>query len=187
MNLLEKPYRLLVGLGNPGSEYERTRHNVGFMVLDRLAPERAKWSRERAWCAQIAVLDGVILCKPLTYMNLSGDAVSLVARFHRIPTESILVVSDDMSLPLGKLRLRPGGSSGGQKGLKSIIERLGTDKIARLRLGIGASSSRDAVGHVLGRFSKEETPALEEMLDKSEAAIALVQAQGLSEAMNAFN
>jgi PTH1 family peptidyl-tRNA hydrolase len=120
-------------------------------------------------------------------MNLSGNTVSLVARFHRIPTESILVVSDDMSLPLGKLRLRPGGSSGGQKGLKSIIERLGTDKFARLRLGIGAPSSKDAVAHVLGQFSKDETPALDEMLEKSEEAIAMVQSQGLSEAMNAFN
>jgi PTH1 family peptidyl-tRNA hydrolase len=181
------PYRLIVGLGNPGTEYERTRHNVGFMVLDRLAQGKGQWRKERAWSAHIAKVDGVLLCKPQTFMNLSGTAVAAVAGFHQIPASEILVVLDDMSLPLGRLRLRPGGSSGGQKGLKSIVEQLGTQEVARLRLGIGGASPNGAVGHVLGQFRKDETAALEEMLERAEEALCAVQTKGLAAAMNAFN
>jgi PTH1 family peptidyl-tRNA hydrolase len=180
-------YRLIVGLGNPGAEYERTRHNVGFMLLDRLAHGKGEWRRERAWSSLVLKLDGVLLCKPQTYMNLSGVSVSAVAGFFQIPTAEIMVVLDDMALPLGRLRLRPGGSSGGQKGLKSIVEKLGTQEVARLRLGIGGAAPNGAVGHVLGQFRKDELPALEEMLERAEAAISAVQTQGLSAAMNAFN
>ena len=187
MSLHTPPFRLVVGLGNPGLEYERTRHNVGFMALDRLAQGRAQWRRERAWNAQVAKMDGVLLCKPLTFMNLSGVSVGAVAGFYHIPASEILVVLDDMSLPLGRLRLRPGGSSGGQKGLKSIVERLGTQEVARLRLGIGGASPEGAVGHVLGQFRKDEIPALEEMLERAEEAICVVQDKGLAAAMNAFN
>ncbi len=180
-------YRLIVGLGNPGVEYERTRHNVGFMLLDRLAQGRGDWRRERAWNALVLKLDGVLLCKPQTYMNLSGASVAAVAGFFQIPTSEILVVLDDMALPLGRLRLRPGGSSGGQKGLKSIVEQLGTQEVARLRLGIGGAGPNGAVGHVLGQFRKAELPSLEEMLERAEAAVSMVQTQGLAAAMNAFN
>ncbi len=187
MSQFPPSYRLIVGLGNPGSEYEHTRHNVGFMALDRLAQGRAQWRRERAWSAQVAKVDGVWLCKPQTFMNLSGTAVAAVAGFYQIPPAEVLVVLDDMSLPLGKLRLRPGGSSGGQKGLKSIIEQLGTQELARLRLGIGGASPNGAVGHVLGQFRKDEIPALEEMLERAEEAICVVQSKGLAVAMNTFN
>ncbi len=185
--LFDARFRLIVGLGNPGPEYEATRHNVGFMVLDRLALGRCEWRRERAWNARVARVDGVILCKPETYMNLSGSAASAVARFHQIPVESILVVLDDMALPLGKLRMRKGGSSGGQKGLKSVCEHFGTQEIARMRLGIGGAAPDGAVGHVLGKFRKDEVPALEEMLERAEAAIFRAQREGLESAMNAFN
>ena len=181
------PYRLIVGLGNPGSEYERTRHNVGFMALDRLAQGKAQWRKERAWNAQVTKLGGVMLCKPQTFMNLSGTAVAAVAGFYQIPVSEILVVLDDMSLPLGRLRLRPGGSSGGQKGLKSIVDQLGTQEVARLRLGIGGAAPDGAVGHVLGQFRKDEIPALEEMLERAEEAVCMAQSRGLAAAMNAFN
>ena len=180
-------YRLIVGLGNPGPEYEGTRHNVGFMVVDRLAQGVAEWKRERAWQARVARVDGVILCKPETYMNLSGRSVAAVAGFYQIPTESILVVLDEMALPLGRIRMRAGGSAGGHNGLKSVMEVLGTREVARLRLGIGGASPGEAVGHVLGKFRKDETPALEEMLAVSEDAIRLAQSEGLEAAMNAFN
>ncbi len=187
MSMPELPYRLIVGLGNPGREYERTRHNVGFMLLERLAMGKAEWRRERAWHALLAKTDGVLLCKPETYMNLSGNAVAAVAGFFQIPAAQILVVSDDLALPLGRLRLRAGGSSGGQKGLKSIMEALGTQEVARLRLGIGGAAPGGAVGHVLGQFRKDEIPALEEMLERAEAAVVMAQARGLAVAMNAFN
>ena len=179
--------RLVVGLGNPGPEYENTRHNVGFMALERLARGVAEWKRERAWQAQIARVDGLILCKPETFMNLSGKALVAVARFYQIPVDSILVVLDEMALPLGRLRLRAGGSAAGHNGMKSVIEMTGTQEIARLRLGIGGASPGDAVGHVLGKFRKDEWAAVEEMLARSEEAIRTVQREGLQTAMNAFN
>ena len=180
-------FRLIVGLGNPGGEYQQTRHNVGFMVLDRLLQGLASWRRERAWQAQVASVEGVVFCKPETFMNLSGRCVAAVARFYQIPTESILVVLDEMALPLGRVRLRPGGSAAGHNGLKSIIESLGTNQVARLRLGIGGAAPGDAVAHVLGKFRKDEIPSLEEGLARSEDAIRLAQKEGLQSAMNAFN
>jgi len=181
------PLRLVVGLGNPGAEYENTRHNVGFMVLDRMARGVSDWKRERAWQAQITRVEGVVLCKPETFMNLSGRAVSAVARFYQIPTDGILVVLDEMALPLGRLRLRAGGSAAGHNGMKSIMEALGTQDVARLRLGIGGAGPGEAVGHVLGKFRKDERLAVEEMLARSEDAIRMVQGEGLQAAMNAFN
>lgn len=179
--------RLIVGLGNPGAEYAETRHNVGFMVLDRLAMGRSEWRKEKAWNASLARVDGVVLCKPQTFMNLSGRAVAAVAKFYQIPPEAVLVVLDEMALPLGRLRLRPGGSAGGHNGLKSIVEHLGTQSVPRLRLGIGGAHPGEAVGHVLGSFRKDERPALEEMLERSEAAVLAVQRDGIATAMNAFN
>lgn len=179
--------RLIVGLGNPGREYDDTRHNVGFMVLDRLAFGKSEWRRERTWKAQLCRLGDVVLCKPETFMNLSGKAVASVARFYQIPTSSILVVLDEMALPLGRLRLRVRGSAAGHNGMRSIMESLGTQEIARLRLGIGGAEPGEAVAHVLGKFRKDEKPLLEEMLARSEAAIRMINGEGFDAAMNAFN
>ena len=182
-------FRLIVGLGNPGRAYRDTRHNVGFMILDRLAArERETFRTEKSWQAEVARCGDVVLCKPLTYMNLSGEAARMVSQFYKIEAAQVLVVLDDMALPLGKLRLRASGSSGGHNGLQSLIEHFGTPAIPRLRLGIGAAPGADqAIGHVLGRFASEEREALEQSLDRALAAIDRAQADGFAAAMNAFN
>lgn len=181
-------FQLIVGLGNPGRDYADTRHNVGFMIVDRLAAKAsAAWRTEKSWKTDVSRAGSAWLCKPQTYMNLSGAAVASVAAFYKIPTESVLVILDDMALPLGKLRLRASGSAGGHNGLQSVIDHLGTDSVARLRVGIGAAEPGEAVGHVLGRFSAGEKAALSETLDRALAAIDCAQANGLPAAMNAFN
>ena len=176
-----------MGLGNPGPEYAATRHNIGFMLLDRMAMRRGEWRREKTWNALVTQVDGVLLVKPQTYMNLSGEAVSAVMRFYKIPVESVLVVLDDMALGLGRIRWRGAGSSGGHNGLRSIIQQLGTEAVARLRLGIGGSAPGEAVGHVLGKFRKDELERLEELLERAEESIRVAQTDGLEKAMNAFN
>lgn len=179
--------RLVVGLGNPGREYERTRHNVGFMVLDKFAARSgASWRKEKPWKAELADAEGVICCKPAGYMNLSGEPVSKVARFYKASPAQILVVYDDLALPLGKLRIRPEGSAGGHNGMQSIIDRLGTQAVPRLRVGIGAAAG-GMVGHVLGRFAPAELPELEAALDRAVEAVAFLQTRGLQAAMNQFN
>ena len=181
-------FRLLVGLGNPGREYAETRHNVGFMIADRLAAKsRAEFRTERDWKAAMAKSGDLLLCKPLTFMNLSGKSVRAVSDFYKIAPAEMLVVLDDTALPLGRLRIRPEGSAGGHNGLKSVIEYLGTMAVPRLRIGIGEAEPGGAVGHVLGRFGLEEKPALEQSLDRAEAAIACVLERGLQTAMNTFN
>jgi len=179
--------RLIAGLGNPGSDYERTRHNVGFMVADRLASElRIDWQYSPTWGAIWAKGD-VILVKPATYMNCSGEPLSAVARFYKIAAEEILVVLDDLALSLGRLRLRPDGSSGGHNGLESILIHFGTDKIARLRVGIGAAPSEGAVDYVLGRFFEEEKPLLEKTIKRAVVAAQCAIENGVLVAMNVFN
>lgn len=179
--------RLVVGLGNPGREYRDTRHNVGFMILDRLAErERAAFRTEKSWHAEVARTGDLVLCKPLTYMNLSGQAVGPLSKFYKIDPSEILVVLDDMALPLGRLRLRTGGSAGGHNGLQSVIEHLGTQSVPRLRVGIGGAQG-GAVGHVLGRFALEERAGLEQSLDRAVSAIDCMRAQGIEAAMNTFN
>jgi peptidyl-tRNA hydrolase, PTH1 family len=181
-------FRLIVGLGNPGREYAETRHNVGFMIVERMAADaQAEFRREKSWRAELARAGEVLLCKPLTYMNLSGESVKSIGSFYKIPPSQMLVVLDDMALPLGKLRLRPGGSAGGHNGLQSIIDHLGTQTVARLRIGIGAASPGEAVGHVLGRFAPAERDALAESLARAAEAIRCAQEKGLPAAMNAFN
>jgi PTH1 family peptidyl-tRNA hydrolase len=182
-------FRLIVGLGNPGKEYRDTRHNVGFMILDRLAArEHAEFRTEKHWQAEVARTGDTLLCKPLTYMNLSGEAARAIGQFYKIEPAQTLVVLDDMALPLGKLRLRESGSAGGHNGLQSLIDCLGTQAIPRLRVGIGAAPGADrAVGHVLGKFSTKEREALHESLDRALAAIDRAQADGLGVTMNAFN
>jgi PTH1 family peptidyl-tRNA hydrolase len=183
--------KLVVGLGNPGSQYARTRHNVGWMVLDRLA-DRAGWSgrgRDRDAASSVrgryAGLD-LVLAKPLTYMNDSGIAVRKLLARERAPLPDMLVVADDFALPFGRLRFREGGGAGGHNGLRSIIEELGTEKFSRLRVGIG-EPSRDAVDHVLSRFHPEEVARLDELIDAAADAIEAWAREGTSKAANRFN
>ena len=183
---------LLAGLGNPGSEYERTRHNAGFRIVDAAAH---KWGAEwKPWqklgeYAKVSVAGtDVFLLKPHTYMNLSGQAVSSLARFYKITPERVIVCFDDVSLEVGKLRLRGNGSAGGQKGMKNIIELLGTDKIARLRLGIGPKPEKfDLVNFVLGKFSHDEEKLLGPALERAVCALETYFKDGLEKAMNQFN
>ena len=185
---------LVVGLGNPGIQYAMTRHNVGFWVIDELASrydhrlEHVKF--QSFYSSGTAAGKRVVLAKPLTYMNRSGLAVGDLARFFSIPLENILIIYDDMDLPVGKLRLRPGGGSGGHKGMASIITRLGTQDIPRLRLGIGrqgAAGENLVVEHVLSRFTKEEEEPVHQVVLRAADAVEVVLNQGLEEAMNRFN
>jgi PTH1 family peptidyl-tRNA hydrolase len=180
-------FQFIVGLGNPGRDYADTRHNVGFMIADRLATQaRADWRTEKRWQIDLARVGATWLGKPQTYMNLSGEAVVAVTGFYKIPASAVLVVLDDLALPLGKLRLRQQGSAGGHNGLQSVIEHLGTQAVARLRVGIGAAED-DVTGHVLGRFRPEEKPVLAAALDRAVAALNCAQTLGFSAAMNTFN
>ncbi len=181
-------FRLIVGLGNPGREYAQTRHNIGFMILDQLAARASVHFRhESKWNAEIASHAGVMLCKPLSFMNLSGEPVSNVSRFYKIEPHETLVVFDDVALPLGKLRLRASGSAGGHNGMQSILVHLGTQAVPRLRVGIGAANGRELTNHVLGRFTADETPTLDESLACAVDAIDFTQQNGIEAAMNKFN
>ena len=184
---------LIVGLGNPGAEYARTRHNAGFLVLDRLAERwRARWALEKKFNARLARADRdpgrVLLCQPQTFMNSSGEAVGSVKEFFRVALTRLLVVVDDADLPLGHLRLRPGGSPGGHHGLESIEQRLGSRDYARLRVGIGRQNgAREIVGHVLGRFASTETALVDKVITvASDQAETWLEA-GIQKAMNRFN
>ncbi len=184
---LRPALRLIVGLGNPGREYRDTRHNVGFMIVDRLAArERVAFRSEKSWQAEVARAGDLVLCKPLTYMNLSGQAARVLSQFHKIDPAQMLIILDDMALPLGKLRLRASGSAGGHNGLRSLIDHLGTRDIPRLRIGIGAAQG-EATGHVLGRFALEEKATLAQSLDRAVSAVDCVRENGLEAAMTAYN
>jgi peptidyl-tRNA hydrolase, PTH1 family len=181
-------FQLLVGLGNPGREYSATRHNIGFMVLDRLAAlSGTAFRADKKWQADVASDGDVWLCKPQTYMNLSGESVSAIARFHKIDPARVLVVLDDMALPLGRLRLRERGSAGGHNGLQSILDHLGTREVPRLRVGIGAAEPGAATGHVLGRFTVDERPLVTQSVERAVEAIRFAQSNDLPAAMNRFN
>jgi peptidyl-tRNA hydrolase, PTH1 family len=183
----EARIRLVAGLGNPGREYQRTRHNVGFMVLDRLAADaQLPWDYSEKWGAGWAKTD-VILVKPATFMNRSGQPLAAIANFYKIAAEEILVVLDDFALPLGRLRVRAQGSSGGHNGLESIFEHFGTEAIARLRVGIGAAPSQGATDYVLGRFFEEEQPLLDATIKRAAEAVKCAVDKGLFAAMNLFN
>jgi peptidyl-tRNA hydrolase, PTH1 family len=184
---------LIVGLGNPGAEYARTRHNAGFLVAERLAGRwRAEWACEKKFNARLARADRdgrrVLLCQPQTFMNASGEAVGAVMDFYRVPLGRLLVVVDDADLPLGHLRLRPEGSSGGHHGLESIERRLGTRGYARLRVGIGRQDgAREITSHVLGRFGSTEAAQLDKILTvASDQAETWLEA-GIQKAMSQFN
>lgn len=202
---------LIVGLGNPGSEYERTRHNIGFMAIDRLASD---WSislgKEKRFygifgegrlAAQSRHQSKIRLLKPTTYMNLSGQSVRACADWFKCEPHNILIIYDDMDLPLGKLRLRPSGSAGGHNGMKSIISHLGTQDFPRLRLGIGrggkgsttdggaiaTKANQNVTGHVLGGFSSSENKVVTELLALTASVTGHILTDGIAKTMSLFN
>lgn len=186
--------RLVVGLGNPGREYAETRHNAGFMLVDRLAEQagsswrvdsilrarlaETRWGGKRCWLAQ-----------PVTFMNASGEAVGALMRYYRLEPEQVLVAVDDADLPLGELRLRPQGGSGGHHGLDSIAQHMGTKNYPRLRLGIGrrAEDGRQITGHVLGRFAPGEAECFAALMDRAADAVRCWAEAGIAIAMNRYN
>ena len=180
--------RLVVGLGNPGAEYNRTRHNVGFDVVDLLASEWGlTWQHEKSWHALWAKGEKAILVKPTSYMNRSGEPLSAVANFYKIAPAEILVVLDDFSLELGRLRVRLEGGTGGHNGLESVILQFGTEAIPRLRIGIGSAPTEGATDHVLGRFFEEERPVVEKAVERAADAVKCAIDKGVLSAMNLFN
>jgi PTH1 family peptidyl-tRNA hydrolase len=179
---------LIVGLGNPGREYKENRHNVGFMLVDRLSVRlNARLSRVQAKALVGSVTyegDKLILAKPQTYMNLSGQSIQGLARFYKLPLENMLVAHDDLDLPFGTLRIRPGGGPGGQKGVASAIERLGSKDFPRLRIGIGRPPGRmDPAAYVLQDFAKGDLTLLSEILDHAADAVLTFVTEGLDTAI----
>ncbi len=183
---------IIVGLGNPGKQYEHTRHNAGFEVIDRLASNcgiPVEEHRCRALCGKGAIGGRkVLLVKPQTYMNLSGESVRAAMDFYKISPEELIVVYDDVSLDPGQLRIRAGGSAGGHNGVKSIIERLGTQEFPRVRIGTGAKPERmDLADYVLGHFSEAERERMEEAFGEAAEAVGVILTEGIGAAMNRFN
>jgi len=183
------PFKLIIGLGNPGKNYEATRHNVGFMVLDRMAMGAGiPFSSTPKWQSHLGKLpDGAMLLKPQTFMNLSGRAVQQVLSFYKWSAQDLLVIYDDAALELGTLRFREKGSAGGHNGIKSIIEHLGTQEFARLKIGIGNQQPANMVSHVLGKFTAEEQPILENTLASAIDAVQLARTQGIAAAANRYH
>jgi PTH1 family peptidyl-tRNA hydrolase len=186
--------KLIVGLGNPGREYRETRHNVGFMVVDEIARRYAlSWAQAPsqvpdAFIAKRYGTEPVLLAKPLTYMNLSGDAVAALMRYYDVPVQDALIVVDEADLPFGKLRARARGSAGGHNGLKSIIERLGTTEFSRLRLGVGrADDGRKLSDHVLSIFERSQRAELESFIARAADAAEMFAAEGILKVMNTYN
>ena len=184
--------KLVVGLGNPGSKYEGTRHNIGFEVIDRLAAGgrgRPSGGSSRGWLAETEIeFHRVLLLKPQTFMNLSGRSVGQAMRFYKLEATDLLVVCDDLNLPLGKLRIRGGGlGRRSERALKDITAQLGTDAYARLRVGIGERGETDAADFVLSRFRSAERPVIDDALILASQAVAVWVARGTAAAMNQFN
>jgi len=185
-------FTLIAGLGNPGPKYAANRHNVGFRCVERLGIALGLPFDKDQKQARVALgdFDGrrVVLAKPQTFMNESGRAVAALTRFYKVPLECLLVVYDDLDLPLGSVRLRPEGGSGGHKGMRSIIEHLGTQDFPRLRIGIGRPPGRmDPAAYVLQDFSADERPLLEETLERAVAAVETWLRQGVEVAMDRYN
>ena len=184
---------LVVGLGNPGDKYENTRHNVGFLTVDQIAEQLRVPVQKLKYRALTNTVElggaKVLLMKPVTYMNLSGEAVGEAARFYKIPPEHVLVISDDVSLPLGRLRVRKGGSAGGHNGLKSIIQHLGTDQFPRIRVGVGEKPhpDYDLADWVLGRPQGEDKKAIDGAVKRAADAVECILSQGLERGMGKFN
>lgn len=187
--------KLIVGLGNPGGEYDGTRHNVGFEVLDTLA---RRWGLEFQSAPADAVLakshglpggpPAALLLKPLTYMNRSGQAVGAVQRYYRVDAQDLLIVTEDVNLALGRLRARRQGSAGGHNGLRSVIENLGTEAFSRLRVGVGRGDPRRGLaGRVLSRFDADERPTMDEAVGRAADAVEAFVELGIEPVMNQFN
>jgi len=183
--------KLIVGLGNPGRDYEHTRHNVGFQVVEELAERHrvtlknyAKWKARAVKVPDVG--DGVLLAEPTTFMNLSGWAVRELMSFHKLGPADLLVVYDDADLPLGRLRLRASGSAGGHNGLKSIIQELGTTELPRLRVGVGRQGG-ELRSHVLGRFDADERPQIDAAVKRAADAAEVFVKENILAAMNQYN
>lgn len=182
---------LIVGLGNPGKEYEKTRHNIGFDAIDYISSKYNIEVNRKKFKGVYG--DGrisnekVILLKPTTYMNLSGDSVREVADFYKISNDNIIILYDDISLDAGRLRIREKGSAGGHNGIKSIIANLGTDVFPRVKIGVGQPVHGELVGHVLGKFSNEDREKIEKTFEPTSKAIEVMIKESVSEAMNKFN
>lgn len=182
------PIRLIAGLGNPGREYAQTRHNIGFLAVDRFAAQSgSSWENSNKWGACWTKVRDVLVVKPMTYMNRSGDPLHAIAQFHKIEPAEILIVLDDFALPLGRLRLRTSGSPGGHNGLESVLAQFGTEEIPRLRIGIGGAPGEGAVDYVLGRFLEEEGSLVAWTIDRAVDAVKCAIDNGLVSAMNTFN
>lgn len=186
--------QLIVGLGNPEDKYEKTRHNIGFEAVDRLAEKwLLSWQNHRRFQGLFTERKGktgesLCLLKPLTYMNRSGQSVRAVIDWYKLSPSSVLVIYDDMDLPLGKLRLRLSGSSGGHNGMKSIISHLGTQEFPRLRIGIGKSDqSKETISHVLGKFTPQEREVVSQSLDLMVDAVEMSLKEGVAKAMSLYN
>jgi PTH1 family peptidyl-tRNA hydrolase len=188
-----EPLHLIVGLGNPGAEYAQTRHNAGFLLVEKLAAQwKTGWTNERKFAARIAKAERsgkrVLLCEPQTFMNLSGETVGALKDFYQLPLKQILVAVDDADLPFGEIRLRASGSSGGHHGLESIEQHLASREFARLRIGIGRRDGmREITNYVLGKFDPAENKLLEKVLDRASNQIETWLEAGIEKAMNQFN
>ncbi|WP_027410134.1 aminoacyl-tRNA hydrolase [Anoxybacteroides tepidamans] len=184
--------KLFVGLGNPGREYEQTRHNIGFMIVDELA-KRWSISYNQAkfngvFASHIIAGEKVILCKPLTYMNLSGECVRPFMDYYKIDIEDVVVIYDDLDIPVGKIRLRMKGSAGGHNGIKSLIHHLGTDQFKRIRVGIGRPQNGQRVAdYVLGRFTQEEEADIQHAIIRAADACEKAVSASFLQVMNEFN
>jgi peptidyl-tRNA hydrolase, PTH1 family len=184
----EKPIRLIAGLGNPGPEFAATRHNIGFIVVDQLTAQfGSTWEKSTKWDALWAKCGGALVVKPMAFMNRSGYPLFAIAQFYKIEPGQILVILDDLALPLGRLRLRTGGGTGGHSGLESIIMQFGTEEIPRLRIGIGQAPPEGSVDYVLSRFFEEEKPIVRSTIDRAVDAVKCSIDNGLISAMNTFN
>lgn len=195
--------KLIIGLGNPGNQYEETRHNIGFMILDKLARElsqpAAAWSRDAKHKAFIAKAGDVILVKPQTFMNASGEAVKSLVDYYHVELSDVWVIHDDIDLPLGKIRIREKGASGGHNGVDSIIRALGSDLFVRFRMGVGRGKDvspshfgeehkrRNVVSFVLSRFGQSEAGHMKHLIKDGEEAVRTALINGLDKAMNLFN
>ena len=180
---------LIVGLGNPGAEYSKTRHNAGFLLVEKLAAKwKCDWANEKKFRSRLAKTERngqkIFLCEPQTFMNLSGEAVGAVRDFYQLPLAQVIVVMDDADLPLGTIRLRANGSSGGHHGLESIEQHVASREFARLKIGIGRKDGlREITGHVLGRFDTAESVLLEKVLDRAAGQVETWLDTGMEKAM----
>ena len=188
-----EPLHLIVGLGNPGAAYAQTRHNAGFLLVEKLAAQwRSGWTKERKFQARMSRAERggrtVLLAEPQTFMNLSGESVAALMQFYQLSLERLLLVVDDADLPLGEIRLRPGGGAGGHHGLESVTQHVSSREYARLRIGIGRSGeSRQITSYVLGKFSPGESALLDKVLERAAGQVECWLDAGIQKAMSQFN